>query len=56
MRKLKLYRSPLNDEGVAVIAWCIDKIEKLKFYATEVTINGLAILATAINNRATPVS
>ena len=57
MRKLKLYGdSPLTDEGVAEMASCVDKIEKLKFHATEVTINGLAILATAINNRPTPVS
>ena len=56
MRKLKLRDSPLNDEGITVIASCVDKIEKLKFYATEVTINGLEILATAINNRPTPVS
>ena len=47
-----------NDEGIAVIASCVDKIEKLAFAAPDVKIGlrGLKILSTAINNRPTPVS
>ena len=57
MNKLYL-NSLLNDEGIAVIASCVDKIEKLIFVAPDVTIGlpGLKNLSTAINNRPTPVS
>ena len=56
MKELRLYGISLNDEQIAVIASCVDKIEKLWFYADDVTIDGLAILTTAMNNRPTPVS
>ena len=56
MKELSIYEPPLNDEKISAIASCIDKIEKLKFEADEIKIDGLAILTTAINNRPTPVS
>ena len=50
--------SLLNNEGIAVIASCVDKIEVLTFVAPNDTIGrrGLKILSTAIDNRPTPVS
>ena len=48
--------SSLNDEAIAAIAPCVDKIEKLGFDADEVTMRGWEILSTAVNNRPTPVS
>ena len=56
MRKLDLSWSRLNDESIAVIALCVDKIEELKFDAGAVTIDGWKILSIAINNRSSPVS
>ena len=56
MRKLYIIRSQLNDESIAMIALCVDKIEELKFCAGKVTIDGLKILSTAINNQSSPVS
>ena len=55
MRKLKLY-DPLNDESIAGVALCVDKIEELRFYAGNVTMHGWEILSTAIKNRPTAVS
>ena len=56
MRKLDLGWTQLNDESIAVIASCIDKIEQLEFSAGGVAINGWKNLSTAINNRSSPVS
>ena len=55
MRKLKL-NDPLNDESIAEIASCVDKIEELAFNARNVTMHGWEILSTAIKNRPTAVS
>ena len=55
MRKLVLY-DPLNDESIAGIASCVDKIEKLRFHAEDVTMHGWENLSTAIKNRPTAVS
>ena len=55
MRGLVLYDS-LNDESIAGIASCVDKIEELKFNAENVTMHGWEILSTAIKNRPTAVS
>ena len=55
MRKLEL-DDPLNDESIAEIASCVDKIEELKFYDGDVTMHGWEILSTAIKNRPTAVS
>ena len=55
MRKLWL-RGSLNDESIAEIASCVDKIEGLEFYARNVTLHGWEILSTVINNRPTAVS
>ena len=55
MRELRLY-DPLNDESIAGIALCVDKIEELVFFAKDVTMCGWEILSTAINNRPTAVS
>ena len=55
MRKLWLW-GPLNDESIAEIASCVDKIEELKFDAENVTMHGWEILSTAIKNRPTAVS
>ena len=55
MRKLEL-DDPLNDESIAVIASCVDKIEELRFEARKVTMHGWEILSTAIKNRPTAVS
>ena len=55
MRKLDLY-DPLNDESIAGIALCADKIKELEFRAGDVTMHGWEILSTAINNRPTAVS
>ena len=51
-----LYIAPLDDEGIAAIASCVDKIEKLWLNADDVTMRGWEILSTVINNRPTPVS
>ena len=59
MRKLVLLSSlysSLNDEAIAEIASCVDKIEELMFDARRVTMHGWMILSTAINNRTTLVS
>ena len=55
MRTLWLSGS-LNDESIAEIASCVDKIEELKFNASNVTMHGWEILSTAIKNRPTAVS
>ena len=47
---------PLNDESIAGIASCVDKIEDLRFDAEDVTMHGWEILSTAIKNRSTAVS
>ena len=53
----KLYISnPLNDESIAEIASCVDKIEELVFDARNVTMHGWEILSAAIKNRPTAVS
>ena len=56
MQRLNVHGTQLNDEAIAVIASCVDKIEELQFVANDVTTHGWEILSTAINNRATPVS
>ena len=56
MRKLDLSQTRLNDESIAVIALCVDKIEELVLNADDVTIHGWEKLSTAINNRSSPVS
>ena len=56
MRKLDLSWSRLNDESIAVIALCVDKIEELELNVDDVTIDGWKILSIAINNRSSPVS
>ena len=65
MRRLELYDSLnlyapeydlLNDESIAIIASCVDKIEELAFNADDVTMHGWEILSTAITNRPTAVS
>ena len=48
--------SPLNNEGIAAIALCVDNIVKLELGARYVTLRGWETLSTAINNRPTPVS
>ena len=55
MRALWLW-DPLNDESIAGIASCVDKIEELVFNAGNVTWHGWEILSTAIKNRPTAVS
>ena len=55
MRRLKLL-DPLNDESIAEVALCVDKIEELRFDASNVTMHGWEILSTAIKNRPTAVS
>ena len=55
MRKLWL-GGVLNDESIAGIALCVDKIEELQFAAGHVTMHGWEILSTAIKNRSTSVS
>ena len=55
MRKLWL-RGSLNDESIAGIASCVDKIEELRFDARNVTMHGWEILSTAMKNRPTAVS
>ena len=45
----------VNDETIAGIASCIDKIEELQIDVYHVTMHGWEILSTAINNRPTPV-
>ena len=53
----KLYISnPLNDESIAEIASCVDKIEELVFDARNVTMHGWENLSAAIKNRPTAVS
>ena len=52
----RLWLSGLNDNGIAVIASCVHKIENLVLYADDATIHGWKILSTAINNRSNPVS
>ena len=55
MRKLK-FVGLLNDESIAEIALCVDKIEELEFNPGYVTMHGWEILSTAINKRPTAVS
>ena len=55
MRMLELL-GPLNDESIAGIASCVDKIEELMFNARNVTMHGWEILSTAMKNRPTAVS
>ena len=55
MRELWL-GNPLNDESIAGIASCVDKIEKLTFNAGNATMHGWGILSTAIKDRPTVVS
>ena len=55
MRKLEL-DDPLNDESIAEIASCVDKIEELMFDASNVTMHGWENLSTAMKNRPTAVS
>ena len=55
MRKLWL-DDPLNDESIAEIALCVDKIEELRFDPRKLTMYGWKILSTAISNRPTAVS
>ena len=55
MRNLEL-RGLLNDESIAGIALCVDKIEELVFDAGNVTMHGWEILSNAIKNRPTTVS
>ena len=56
MRRLDLCWSRLNDESIAVIATCVDRIEELELNADYITIDGWKIFSTAINNRSSPVS
>ena len=56
MRRLDLSWIRLNDELIAVIATCVDKIEELELNAGDVTIDGWKMFSTAINNRSSPVS
>ena len=51
-----MWLSGFNDKGIAVIASCVDKIEKLRFDADNTTIHEWKILSTAISNRSNPVS
>ena len=55
MRRLEFW-GVLNDESIAGIALCVDKIEELEFTAHDVTMQGWEILSTAINKRSTAVS
>ena len=55
MKWLSLFSS-LNDEVIAAIASCVDKIDRLLLNVRDVTASGWEILSTAINNRLTPVS
>ena len=52
----RLYIHALNDESIAEIASCVDKIEGLEFDAENVTRHGWENLSAAINNRTTAVS
>ena len=56
MNRLEFLGSKLNDQAIAMIASCIDKLEKLEFDAGELTLYGLKVLSIAVNNRPTPVS
>ena len=56
MRKLLLHDLSLNDESVAGVASCVDKIEELWFDAENVTMHGWEILSNAITNRPRAVS
>ena len=47
---------PSNDESIAGVALCVDKIEELRFDAGKVTMHGWEILSTAMKNRPTAVS
>ena len=51
-----MLRGSLNDESIAGIASCVDKIEELAFDARYVTMHNWKILSTAINKRSTVVS
>ena len=53
---LWLHDSSLNDEAIAEIASCVDKIDQLWFDARDVTKHGWKILSSAIKKRPTPVS
>ena len=55
MKNLELL-GPLNDESIARIASCVDKIDEMRFYAEDVTMHGWEILSTAMKNRTTAVS
>ena len=46
----------MNDESIAGVALCVDKMEALQFNAEDVTMHGWEILSTAIKNRPTAVS
>ena len=51
-----MLHDPLNDESIAGVALCVDKIEELTFKAGNVTMQGWEILSTAIKDRPTGVS
>ena len=50
--KMLWLSDPLNDESIAEIALCVDKIEELTFFPDNVTMHGWEIL----NNQSTAVS
>ena len=57
MENLTVIDSPINDEDIVSIASCINKIKGLWFkYAEDVPMDGIKILAAAINKRPNPVS
>ena len=55
MKRLALYGSPLNNQGIAEIASCIHTVENLVLVVGDVSKHGWKIFSTAINNRPTPV-
>ena len=55
MRRLYIQYAS-NDESIAEIASCVDKIEELGFNAGNVTMHGWENLSAAIKNRPTAVS
>ena len=54
MKRLEL--DSLDNESIAMIASCVDKIEELEIYAWYITMHSWEILSTAITNRPTAVS
>ena len=57
MRRLEVeHYSSLKNAGIDVIASCVDKIEKLKVTAGDVTLNVQVILSDALSSRTTLVS